>query len=313
MRRVLVVRSVGCSRGPRAPGITPRGRRAPGRRPRTSRSRSSRTRRRGRSPWSTSRRARSSASSTSIRRARRAEGPGAPNYAQDTDVSPDGRTLYVSRGYLGDVAAFDIASGRLLWQRSLNTGRADHMTLTPDGRSLFVSAMHGQPRLPDRDRDRRDHRSSGDRRLSARQQGLEGRAAAVQHEPRRARRAAALCRRSAAHGDAGGSVPADDRRRRHAGDSRSHPARQRVPSVAVQRRTRRASTRSCRTSTRSSPTISRRGRWSAPRAAGEARHHRRRLGLRGAASRPRADGGRQDAVPRWSRVGLCRVGRARRT
>jgi DNA-binding beta-propeller fold protein YncE len=69
------------------------------------------------------------------------EGPGAPNFAQDTDVSPDGRTLYVSRGYLGDVAAFDIASGRQLWRRSLNTGRADHMTLTPDGRSLFVSAM----------------------------------------------------------------------------------------------------------------------------------------------------------------------------
>jgi DNA-binding beta-propeller fold protein YncE len=71
----------------------------------------------------------------------KAEGPGAPNYAQDTDVSPDGRTLYVSRGYMGDVAAFDIASGRLLWQRSLNTGRADHMTISPDGRSLFVSAM----------------------------------------------------------------------------------------------------------------------------------------------------------------------------
>jgi CubicO group peptidase (beta-lactamase class C family) len=69
------------------------------------------------------------------------KGPGTPNYAQDTDVSPDGRTLYVSRGYLGDVAAFDIASGRLLWQRSLNTGRADHMTITADGRSLFVSAL----------------------------------------------------------------------------------------------------------------------------------------------------------------------------
>jgi DNA-binding beta-propeller fold protein YncE len=71
----------------------------------------------------------------------RKEGPGAPNYAQDTDLSPDGTTLYVSRGYLGDVAAFDIASGRLLWQRPLNTGRADHMTITPDGRSLFVSAL----------------------------------------------------------------------------------------------------------------------------------------------------------------------------
>ena len=71
----------------------------------------------------------------------KSEGPGAPNYAQDTDVSPDGRTLYVSRGYIGDVAAFDIASGRLLWARPLNTGRADHMTLTRDGRSLFVSAL----------------------------------------------------------------------------------------------------------------------------------------------------------------------------
>jgi DNA-binding beta-propeller fold protein YncE len=69
------------------------------------------------------------------------KGPGAPNYAQDTDVSPDGRTLYISRGYLGDVAAFDLASGKMLWQRSLNTGRADHMTITKDGRSLFVSAL----------------------------------------------------------------------------------------------------------------------------------------------------------------------------
>jgi YVTN family beta-propeller protein len=68
-------------------------------------------------------------------------GPGAANFAQDTDVSPDGRTLYVSRGYLGDVAAFDLASGRLRWRRSLNTLRADHMTLTPDGRHLFVSAL----------------------------------------------------------------------------------------------------------------------------------------------------------------------------
>jgi 6-phosphogluconolactonase (cycloisomerase 2 family) len=71
----------------------------------------------------------------------KAVGPGSPNYAQDAKVSPDGRTLYVSRGYVGDVAAFEIASGRMLWTAALDTGRADHMTLTPDGRSLFVSAM----------------------------------------------------------------------------------------------------------------------------------------------------------------------------
>jgi DNA-binding beta-propeller fold protein YncE len=68
-------------------------------------------------------------------------GPGKLNYAQDTDVSPDGRTLYVSRCYLGDIAAFDIATRRLLWKCALQTGRADHMTITPDGRSLFVAAM----------------------------------------------------------------------------------------------------------------------------------------------------------------------------
>ena len=67
--------------------------------------------------------------------------PGTANYAQDTDVSPDGRTLFVSRGYLGDVAAFDIATGKQVWQRSLGTIRADHMTITPDGRFLFVSAL----------------------------------------------------------------------------------------------------------------------------------------------------------------------------
>jgi DNA-binding beta-propeller fold protein YncE len=67
--------------------------------------------------------------------------PGTPNYAQDTDVSPDGRTLYVSRGYLGDVAAFDIETGKQIWRRSLDTARADHMTITRDGRWLFVSAL----------------------------------------------------------------------------------------------------------------------------------------------------------------------------
>jgi hypothetical protein len=63
-----------------------------------------------------------------------------PNYAQDTEVSPDGRTLYVSRGYLGDVAAFDIASRKLTWRTPIDPARSDHMTVTRDGRALFVSA-----------------------------------------------------------------------------------------------------------------------------------------------------------------------------
>ncbi len=66
---------------------------------------------------------------------------GADNFAQDTEVSPDGRTIYVSRGYLADVAAFDISTGRMLWSAPLHTGRADHMALSRDGRTIFVSAM----------------------------------------------------------------------------------------------------------------------------------------------------------------------------
>jgi DNA-binding beta-propeller fold protein YncE len=63
-----------------------------------------------------------------------------PNYAQDTDISPDGRTLYVSRGYLGDVAAFDIATRKLKWRSVVDPARSDHMTLSRDGREIFVSA-----------------------------------------------------------------------------------------------------------------------------------------------------------------------------
>lgn len=63
------------------------------------------------------------------------------NYVQGLALSPDGRTLYVSRGYLGDVAAFDVASRRLLWRLEVSGIRADHIALSPDGRRLFVSAL----------------------------------------------------------------------------------------------------------------------------------------------------------------------------
>jgi YVTN family beta-propeller protein len=49
--------------------------------------------------------------------------------------------LYVSRGHLGDVAAFEVASGELLWRVSIGGFRADHMTISDDGRRLYVSAM----------------------------------------------------------------------------------------------------------------------------------------------------------------------------
>ena len=69
------------------------------------------------------------------------EAAGGLNYAQDQDLSPDGRTLYVSRGHRGDVAAFDLGSGRMLWKLPIPGLRADHMTLSGDGRRLYVSAL----------------------------------------------------------------------------------------------------------------------------------------------------------------------------
>jgi DNA-binding beta-propeller fold protein YncE len=69
------------------------------------------------------------------------EAAGGKNYVQDQDVSPDGRTLYVSRGHRGDVAAFDTESGRMLWKLAIPGLRSDHMTLSPDGRRLYVSAL----------------------------------------------------------------------------------------------------------------------------------------------------------------------------
>jgi DNA-binding beta-propeller fold protein YncE len=71
----------------------------------------------------------------------RGDHSGADNDAQDTEVSPDGRTIYVSRGYLADVAAFDISTGRMLWKAPLHTGRADHMALSRDGRTIFAAAL----------------------------------------------------------------------------------------------------------------------------------------------------------------------------
>lgn len=66
---------------------------------------------------------------------------GGTNLAQDQDVAPDGRTLYVSRGHRGDVAAFDLVTGALRWKVPVPGLRADHMTISPDGRRLFVSAL----------------------------------------------------------------------------------------------------------------------------------------------------------------------------
>src|SRR5258706_2471735 len=62
-------------------------------------------------------------------------------YAYGVKVSPDGSRVYVSRGYLGDVVALELATGKILWRFQTSSRRADHTALSPDGSRLFVSAL----------------------------------------------------------------------------------------------------------------------------------------------------------------------------
>jgi YVTN family beta-propeller protein len=64
-----------------------------------------------------------------------------PNYAYGVKVAPDGSRVYVSRGYLGDVVAIELATKKILWRFQTSSQRADHTALSPDGSRLFVSAI----------------------------------------------------------------------------------------------------------------------------------------------------------------------------
>jgi DNA-binding beta-propeller fold protein YncE len=69
---------------------------------------------------------------------------GGDRFADDLYLSPDGRRLYVSRGNLDDVAAFDLATHRMLWRFKVDGVKADHAALSPDGTRLIVSATTAQ-------------------------------------------------------------------------------------------------------------------------------------------------------------------------
>jgi YVTN family beta-propeller protein len=69
---------------------------------------------------------------------------GGNRWVDDAQLSPDGRTLYVSRGNLDDVAAYDIATGAQLWRTRLDGFKADHAALSPDGTHYVISATTAQ-------------------------------------------------------------------------------------------------------------------------------------------------------------------------
>jgi YVTN family beta-propeller protein len=69
---------------------------------------------------------------------------GGTRYLDDFAVSPDGTTLYVSRGNLDDVAAFNLETHQELWVSPVDGIHADHMALSPDGSQVVVSATTSQ-------------------------------------------------------------------------------------------------------------------------------------------------------------------------
>jgi len=64
-----------------------------------------------------------------------------PNEGQDQNISPNGVTLYVSRGNRGDVAAFDLGTGELAWKTQIPGFRSDHMNISNDGEYLYASDL----------------------------------------------------------------------------------------------------------------------------------------------------------------------------
>ncbi|WP_035850840.1 YncE family protein [Kitasatospora azatica] len=65
---------------------------------------------------------------------------GGDRFVDDVALSPDGRTMYVSRGNLDDTVAYDLATHRQLWRTRLDGFHADHAALSPDGTRWVVSA-----------------------------------------------------------------------------------------------------------------------------------------------------------------------------
>jgi WD40 repeat protein len=78
------------------------------------------------------------------------EPAGGDRFVDDVFLSPDGTVLYVSRSNLGDVAAFDLSrpGHPRLWRTFVESPKADHATISPDGSKLVVSAT-GTSRVAD--------------------------------------------------------------------------------------------------------------------------------------------------------------------
>jgi DNA-binding beta-propeller fold protein YncE len=71
---------------------------------------------------------------------RRVAGEGHNQLVDDVFTSHDGRFLFASRPSFADVVAINLETRAIAWRRPVEGTRADHAALSPDGRTLLVSA-----------------------------------------------------------------------------------------------------------------------------------------------------------------------------
>ncbi|MDI6101919.1 YncE family protein [Actinoplanes sp. NEAU-A12] len=70
-------------------------------------------------------------------------GEGHDQLVDDMYTTPTGDALVVSRPSFADVVSIDLATGALRWRFPVSGFRSDHMSVSPDGRSVAVSASTG--------------------------------------------------------------------------------------------------------------------------------------------------------------------------
>ena len=70
---------------------------------------------------------------------RQAVGEGNDQFTDDMFTSHDGRFVYVSRPSFADVVGISLRTGEIVWRFPMEGQRADHMAISPDGRSVLVS------------------------------------------------------------------------------------------------------------------------------------------------------------------------------
>ncbi len=71
---------------------------------------------------------------------RRVAGEGNNQLVDDVFTSVDGRYLFASRPSFADVVAIDLETRQVAWRTPVEGTRADHAALSPDGKTLLVSA-----------------------------------------------------------------------------------------------------------------------------------------------------------------------------